>query len=69
MERNESGELQLPDEQELNLLYVATTRGLKWVELSQDLLEFFESEFKSISKNCVPPMWCNAVKGASTRNL
>jgi F-box protein, helicase, 18 len=46
MQRNENGELQLPDEQELNLLYVATTRGRKWVELNQDLLEFVESEFQ-----------------------
>jgi len=45
MDRNEDGELQLPDEQELNLLYVAVTRGRKWVELNQDLAEFVESEF------------------------
>ncbi len=45
MERDENGELQLPDEQELNLLYVATTRGRKWVDLNEDLLEFVELEF------------------------
>ena len=45
MERDENGELQLPDEQELNLLYVATTRGRKWVELNEDILEFVELEF------------------------
>ena len=45
MERNENGELQLPDEQELNLLYVAVTRGRKWVDLNEDILEFVEMEF------------------------
>ena len=45
MERNENGELQLPDQQELNLLYVAVTRGRKWVALNQDILEFVETEF------------------------
>jgi hypothetical protein len=45
MERDENGELQLPDEQELNLLYVAVTRGRKWVDLNEDILEFVEMEF------------------------
>jgi hypothetical protein len=45
MDRNENGELQLPDEQELNLLYVAVTRGRKWVQLNHDLAEFVEKEF------------------------
>jgi uncharacterized protein involved in tolerance to divalent cations len=45
IDRNEDGEVQLPDEQELNLLYVATTRGRQWVELNNDLLEFVELEF------------------------
>jgi F-box protein, helicase, 18 len=45
MERDEHGELQIPDEQELNLLYVAVTRGRKWVDLNEDILEFVEMEF------------------------
>jgi F-box protein, helicase, 18 len=45
MERDENGQLQLPDEQELNLIYVAVTRGRKWVDLNQDILEFVEMEF------------------------
>ena len=45
MERDENGELQLPDEQELNLLYVAVTRSRKWVDLNEDILEFVEMEF------------------------
>jgi len=45
MERDENGELLLPDKQELNLLYVAVTRGRKWVDLNQDILEFVETEF------------------------
>jgi F-box protein, helicase, 18 len=45
MERDENGDLRLPDEQELNLLYVAATRALKWVTLNSDLTEFVETEF------------------------
>ena len=45
MERDENRELQLLGEQELNLLYVAVTRGRKWVDLNEDILEFVEMEF------------------------
>lgn len=46
MERDENGNLQLPDEQELNLLYVAATRARKWVQLNADLMEFVEMDFE-----------------------
>lgn len=37
----ETGDTNVPDEQELNLLYVAITRGRRWVELNNDLSTFF----------------------------
>jgi hypothetical protein len=38
---DEEEEWRVPDEQELNLLYVAVTRGRHWVELNSDLESFF----------------------------
>lgn len=46
IERNERGEVELPDEQELNLLYVAVTRGRRWVRLNADLEGFVNQEFE-----------------------
>jgi F-box protein, helicase, 18 len=56
IERNERGEVELPDEQELNLLYVAATRGRRWVRLNADLEEFvnqeFEGHFQALRPSC-----------------
>ena len=63
IERDEKGELQLPDEQELNLLYVAATRGRKWVELNEDLLEFVECEFQRHFEELRPSNVLERTKG------
>ena len=69
MDRNEDGELQLPDEQELNLLYVAVTRGRKWVELNQDLAEFVESEFPHHFEELRPSRVVERAKERATADI